>query len=173
MNTLLEKLAIRLPIIQAPMAGVSTPAMAAAVSDSGGLGSIGIGAVDVRGARELIRDTQALTDRSINVNVFCHRTAVANVARESAWLSNLHPYFAQFSAQPPRQLQEIYKSFIEDDAMLDLLLELRPKVVSFHFGLPSSAKISRLKEVGIVLLATATNLNEAEQIEQAGVQIQL
>lgn len=169
MNRLLVKLAIKLPIIQAPMAGVSTPSMAAQVSNAGGLGSIGVGAVDVAGAREMIRATQALTDRSINVNLFCHRPASANVERESVWLSHLAPHFAQFGVQPPRQLQEIYKSFVGDDEMLDLLLELRPKVVSFHFGLPSQDTIRRLKDVGIVLLSTATNLDEAEQAASAGI----
>jgi nitronate monooxygenase len=167
--TLLEKLGITLPIIQAPMAGVSTPEMAAAVCNAGALGSIGVGAVDAKGAREMIRATQDLTDRSINVNVFCHRPAIANVERETAWISHLAPHFAKFGAQPPSQLQEIYKSFIEDDAMLELFLELRPKVVSFHFGLPSQEKIRRLKEKGIVLLATATNVKEAEQVIRAGV----
>jgi nitronate monooxygenase len=168
-KTLLEKLAIDLPIIQAPMAGTSTPAMAAAVSNAGGLGSIGLGAVDAKGAREMIRATQALTNRSINANVFCHRPAVADAARESAWLSQLAPHFALFNAQPPDQLQEIYKSFIENDAVMDVLLQLRPKVVSFHFGLPSQEKIDRLKESGIVLLATATNLNEGKQVARAGI----
>lgn len=169
MKALLEKLAIKLPIIQAPMAGVSTPAMAAAVSNAGGLGSIGVGAVDASGARDMIRATQELTDGSINVNVFCHKPAIANADRESAWLSSLTPHFAHFNAQPPSQLDEIYKSFIDDDEMMDLFLELHPKVVSFHFGLPSQEKISRLKEAGIVLLSTATNLNEAAQAERAGI----
>lgn len=169
MKNLLKKLAIKLPIIQAPMAGVSTPAMAAAVSNAGGLGSIGVGASDAIMAREMILTTQELTNASINVNVFCHHPAVANAEKESAWLSYLTPYFARYNSAPPRQLKEIYKSFIEDDEMLDLLLELRPKVVSFHFGLPSQQKINRLKNAGITLLATATNLSEAEQIERAGI----
>ncbi|MBY0358310.1 MAG: nitronate monooxygenase [Candidatus Obscuribacterales bacterium] len=151
------------------MAGVSTPAMAAAVSNAGGLGSIGIGALDTTMAREMIGATRKLTDASINVNVFCHQPAIANPQKESAWLSYLAPHFARYNSQPPGQLKEIYKSFIEDDEMLDLLVELRPKVVSFHFGLPSQQKINRLKEAGIVLLATATNLSEAQQIERAGI----
>lgn len=169
MSALLEKLAIKLPIIQAPMAGVSTPAMAAAVSNAGGLGSIGVGAVDARGAREMILATQALTSASINVNVFCHRPATANADRESAWLSHLSPVFAQFKKQPPDRLQEIYKSFVEDDDMLDVFTDLRPKVVSFHFGLPSQAKIDRMKEAGIILLGTATNVDEAQNLVRAGI----
>lgn len=149
------------------MAGVSTPEMAAAVSNAGGLGSIGVGAVDAKGAREMICATQELTASSINVNVFCHQPARVDQQRASAWLSQLSSQFALFNSEPPTELSEIYKSFIDDDEMLDLLLELCPKIVSFHFGLPSKQKITRLKERGIVLLATATNLDEAKQVESA------
>lgn len=166
---LLQKLSIDVPIIQAPMAGVSTPAMAAAVSNAGALGSIGVGAVDASGAREMILATKQLTEKSFNVNVFCHKPAGADAQRESGWLSRLKPEFAKFGAQPPAKLQEIYKSFVEDDAMLDLFLETRPKVVSFHFGLPSQNKIVRLKEAGIVLFGSATNLDEAKLLVDAGI----
>jgi len=168
-NKLLEKLAIKLPIIQAPMAGVSTPAMASEVANAGGLGSLGVGGLNAQDAREMIRATQQLTALSINVNVFCHQPAVADVKRESAWLSFLSPQFKRFDSQPPAQLNEIYTSFIEDDAMLEVLLELRPRVVSFHFGLPAQRKIALLKECGIVLLSTATNLDEAMVAQNEGI----
>lgn len=168
MKTLLERLAIKLPIVQAPMAGVSTPEMAAAVSNAGALGSIGIGAVDAKGAREMIRATQVLTERSINVNVFCHKPANVDANREAAWLSTLAPYFAQYNAHPPAKLQEIYKSFLQDEDKLEVLLELRPKVVSFHFGLPTEEQIRRLKAAGIVLLSSATTLDEALTAQRAG-----
>ncbi|EGD03801.1 2-nitropropane dioxygenase NPD, partial [Burkholderia sp. TJI49] len=83
-RTLLRQLRIRFPIVQAPMAGVSTPALAAAVSNAGGLGSLGVGATNADGARKMIRDTRALTDRPFNINVFCHRPARADAAVERA-----------------------------------------------------------------------------------------
>ena len=169
MNSLLEKLRIKYPIIQAPMAGVSTPALAAAVTNAGGLGSIGVGSVDSKTARETIEATQKLTDGPINVNVFCHQPAVANIEKESEWLRYLTPVFQKFDAEPPTKLGEIYKSFVHDDESLRVLLDTRPKVVSFHFGLPSLEKIARLKDVGIVLLASATNLDEARKIAVAGI----
>jgi nitronate monooxygenase len=169
LNALLEKLGIDLPIIQAPMAGVSTPAMAAAVADAGGLGSIGVGAVDAGAARGMIREVRALTDRPFNVNLFCHRPAVADPDREAAWLARLAPVFARYGAEPPRKLREIYRSFVEDDAMLAMLLEERPRVVSFHFGLPPADRIAALHEAGIVLLATATNLEEGRAVAAAGI----
>lgn len=167
MNTLLEKLGIELPILQAPMAGVSTPAMAAAVSNAGGLGAIGIGASNAETARQTIRAVRAATDRPFNVNLFCHRRAVRDKLREAAWLDKLAPIYMQYGATPPSGLSEIYRSFVEDDAMLAMLLEERPQVVSFHFGLPSAERIAALRNAGIVLLATATNLNEARLIASA------
>ncbi len=169
MNNLLEKIGIELPIVQAPMAGVSTPALAPAVSNAGGLGSIGVGAVTAEVARAMIREIRSATTRPFNVNVFCHRPAVADGHREADWLDRLAPVFAHYGAEPPRQLREIYRSFVEDDAMLDVLVEERLKVVSFHFGLPSQQRIDALHAAGIVLLATATNLEEGRAVASAGV----
>jgi nitronate monooxygenase len=169
MNTLLQKLGVSLPIIQAPMAGVSTPEMAAAVSNAGGLGSIGVGAVDAETARKMIASVRAASDRPFNVNVFCHRPAAHDAAREAAWLTRLAPEFARYGAQPPSRLREIYTSFVEDDAMHAMLLEERPRVVSFHFGLPRAERIASLRAAGIVLLATATHLAEARSIAAAGI----
>ena len=166
---LLETLGIDLPIIQAPMAGVSTPAMAAAVSNAGALGSIGVGATDAEGARRMIAAVRERCKRSLNVNVFCHRPATVDNALEAAWLEHLRPHFERFGAKPPPGLKEIYRSFVEDDAMLAALLADKPQVVSFHFGLPSAERIRALREAGIVLLASATNVVEGRAVVKAGV----
>jgi nitronate monooxygenase len=168
-TSLLALLGIQKPIIQAPMAGVSTPALAAAVSNAGGLGSLGVGAMNADAARKVIRDTRALTDKPFNMNVFCHRPAIADEAVEREWLRWLTPHFSKFGAKPPEKLGEIYTSFLEDDAMLKVFLEEKPAVVSFHFGLPSREVIAALKDAGIKLLASATNLKEAAVLAEAGV----
>lgn len=168
-SSLLHKIGVELPIIQAPMAGVSTPAMAAAVSNAGALGSIGVGNLNAAQAKEMILATQQLTDRPINVNVFCHQPAKLNAQRDEAWLRYLAPHFEKFESQPPKELREIYSSFIHDDEMLHLILQMSPRIVSFHFGLPSQEKIAALKGADIILLATATNLSEAQALENAGV----
>lgn len=168
--TLLELCDIELPIIQAPMAGVSTPELAAAVSNAGALGSLGVGATDADGARTMIAAFRARSRRSLNVNVFCHQPAVANPTLESAWLELLRPHFERHGGKPPGALREIYRSFVDDDAMLAMLLEEKPRVVSLHFGLPSAEPIKALREAKIVLLACATNLAEARAAERAGVQ---
>jgi nitronate monooxygenase len=167
LNPLLRTLGISLPIIQAPMAGISTPAMAAAVSNCGGLGSIGVGAVNAETAWQMIAAVRVASDRPFNVNVFCHRPAIADSEKEEAWLARLAPEFARFGARPPKKLSEIYTSFVEDDAMLTMLLNERPRVVSFHFGLPAVERIAALHAAGIVLLATATNVAEARLIAAA------
>ncbi|VVE34845.1 2-nitropropane dioxygenase [Pandoraea horticolens] len=164
-----RRLGMSTPIIQAPMAVASTPALVAAVSNAGGLGSLAVGNMDANAAREVIRQTRALTDRPFNVNVFTHVPPQADAAREAAWLEYLAPTFARFDAKPPASLREIYLSFVEDVAMYEMFLETRPAVVSFHFGLPSQAWIEALKAVGIVLFASATNEEEAAAIEAAGI----
>ena len=168
--TLLETLAIDLPIIQAPMAGVSSPALAAAVANAGALGSIGVGATDADGARRMIAAVRERSKRSLNVNVFCHRPAVSDCTLEASWLDFLRPHFERFGAKPPLRLKEIYRSFVEDDAMLAALLADKPRVVSFHFGLPSAERIRMLREAGIVLLASATSVAEGRAAANAGAQ---
>jgi nitronate monooxygenase len=168
-SRLLDLLGIRVPVVQAPMAGVSSPAMAAAVSESGGLGSLGVGAMNADKAREAILQFRALSSGPLNVNLFVHRPAHADVSKEAAWLRRLHPEFERFGAKTAESLNEIYTSFLEDEAMLAMLVDEKPKVVSFHFGVPRPEQIEALHRAGIVLVATATNVEEAKAIENAGI----
>jgi len=169
LDPFLRTLGIELPILQAPMAGVSTPQMAAAVSNAGGLGAIGVGSVDAETTRQMIAAVRSMTDRPFNVNVFCHQPAVKDAAREAAWLVRLGPEFARHDAKPPVRLTEIYQTFLTDDAKLAVLLAERPAVVSFHFGLPARDRIEALRAAGITLFATATNLDEGKAIAAAGI----
>lgn len=163
------RLDLHYPLVQAPMAGVATPALAIAVSESGGLGSLGIGASTVGNAATMIADTRAGTAKPFNVNLFCHRPALRDAAREAAWIAHLTPFFAEFDAAPPAALNEIYTDFGSDEPMLRMLLELRPPVVSFHFGLPSGDRLAALRAAGIFTMATATNPREADQIADVGI----
>jgi nitronate monooxygenase len=165
----LARLAVRYPIIQAPMAGVSTPRLAAAVSEAGGLGSLGLGSSNAAQARQMLEEMRALSSRPYNANVFCHAPAQRDAAREAAWLGHLAPLFAEADIPVPSSLDEIYKSFNEDEEMFRMLLELRPAVVSFHFGLPSSERLAAFHQAGVFTMATATSLREALAIEQAGI----
>ncbi|MCZ2496815.1 nitronate monooxygenase [Xylophilus sp. Kf1] len=166
---LTRRLNIRHPIVQAPMAGSSTPRMAAAVCEAGGLGSLGIGALRPAAAREAIAAFRALSAGPLNVNLFCHRPARVDPARSTGWLQALRPAFEALRLPLPDGLTEIYRSFVEDDEMLAMLLDLRPEVVSFHFGLPPAAVIARLKQAGVLLMGSATSLEEALMLEAAGI----
>nr|WP_281271203.1 nitronate monooxygenase [Paracoccus lutimaris] len=168
MANLVQVLAMRLPILQAPMAGTSTPAMAAAVSEAGGLGALGLGAATVEAAGKAIRETQELTRRPFNVNFFCHAPRPPDPAGDRDWIERAAPLFAGFGAAPPSELTDIYDSFRSHDGFLDLVLALRPRVVSFHFGLPQPHQIAAMRATGLILLASATSLDEARQIRAAG-----
>ena len=149
------------------MAGVSTPAMAAAVSNAGALGSLGLGADTVETAARAISATRALTNRPLHLSLLpptggfesAHRTGMAQTAR-----TGIRALWRRTAAQ----IREIYTSFLADPGMLRLLLDTKPQVVSFHFGLPPHLAIEALHEAGRLLIATATNLVEAKIITDAG-----
>ncbi|MEQ1086544.1 NAD(P)H-dependent flavin oxidoreductase [Acinetobacter seifertii] len=169
--SLLQQLAIKHPIFLAPMAGVSTPELAAEVSNQGGLGSLGLGANTPQSAREQILKTQALTENPFQVNFFCHQSTELNIEKAKQWIEYLRPHFEKFGVQPPQELHCIYPSFLDNDDFLNVVLETKPKAVSFHFGIPHPHQIKALKEAGILTMVSATNLIEAQAIEAAGIDI--
>ncbi len=171
MMTLLEKLNIKHPILLAPMAGVSTPTLAAEVSNQGALGSLGLGANTAAAAREQIIQTHQLTDAAFQVNFFCHESVPADAQADQIWIEALRPEFEKFAATPPSQLNCIYPSFLDNNDYLEVVLETRPKAVSFHFGIPHPEQIQTLKAAGIMTMVSATNLPEALRIEQAGIDV--
>lgn len=155
------------PIIQAPMAGACTPALAAAVADAGGLGSLGVGPRSTEFIRERVAALESATNRPFNLNFFAHPepqggATVLEVSRAAL----KHDYAALGLGDPPQIPVSGAQGF--DAEQLALLLELRPAVASFHFGLPGDAAIAALREVGIVLGATATTVEEAIAVEAAG-----
>jgi nitronate monooxygenase len=117
----------------------------------------------------MIRATSALTSRPFNVNVFCHRPAIANAKVEADWIARLKPEFTALGAEPPAALREIYQTFRGNAAMTALLLETRPAIVSFHFGLPNEDQVRALKQAGILLFGSATSLAEAQELADAGI----
>ncbi|SLJ86524.1 NAD(P)H-dependent flavin oxidoreductase [Novosphingobium mathurense] len=167
----ISRLDLSIPLIQAPMAGTSTPALAAAVCNAGALGSIAVGTLTPEAAAHDIVQLRAATDRPFNVNLFVHAPCEADPPREAAWLSALAPAFAEFGAEPPTQLETIYPTLIGNAEMLATLVELAPPVVSFHFGLPDPDSIAALKAAGCLLFATATSLDEARLAKDAGIDV--
>lgn len=150
------------------MAGVATPDMAASVSNAGGLGGLGLGAMEAGAAHRSITRTMTATDRPFCVNFFCHSTQPDDPACERDWIIRARPLFDELDAAPPQYLRRIYASFRDDDAMLRVVLQTRPRLVSFHFGLPRPDQMAALKQAGILTMASATSVAEARRIQDAG-----
>jgi nitronate monooxygenase len=165
---ILDLLGIELPIIQAPMAGASGFAMAIAVSDAGGLGSLPCALSSAAQTREELKIIRANTEKPINVNFFCHRSPQPNPEQERQWARALEPYYAELaidsksSAAPPNR-----QPF--DASMCEVVEEFAPEVVSFHFGLPDAPLLARVKATGAKVLSSATTVAEARWLEERGV----
>ena len=156
------------PIIQAPMAGVQGSALALAVSNAGGLGSLPCAMLSPETMGKELEALRAGTARPFNVNFFCHDPPVPSPAREAAWRTALAPYFAQFGIDPATIPAGPGRIPFSPEAA-DVLEQFKPAVVSFHFGLPSPALLARVKAWGSKVLSSATTVDEALWLERHGV----
>lgn len=161
-------LGMELPIIQAPMAGVQGSALALAVSNAGGLGSLPCATLSPEQIKTELSQLQASTTKPYNVNFFCHQPPLIDEAKQQAWLQILAPYYAEFGvdlAQVPTGAGRV--PF--DRTALAILQQCRPPVVSFHFGLPSQELLQPLRTWGAKILSSATTVAEARWLEAQGV----
>ena len=164
-----ESLGVELPVIQAPMAGAHLSALAIAVCEAGGLGSLPCAMLDAAGIRrEIAAIRAAISSRSFNLNFFCHRPPVADAAREAAWRQVLAPYYAEFGLDISK-VPALPARYPFDASSAELVEELRPQVVSFHYGLPDEALLERVRATGARILASATTVDEALWLERRGV----
>ena len=162
-----DLLSIELPLIQAPMAGVQGAAMAVAVSEAGGLGSLPCAMLAPDALRAELRTLAAGTAKPYNVNFFCHVPPAPDAARDAAWQAALAPYRAELGIDPAAVPSGGGRRPF-DDAMADVLEEFRPPVVSFHFGLPAPALLARVKAWGATVLGCATTVAEARWLVAHG-----
>ena len=155
------------PIIQAPMAGSTTPELASAVCNMGGLGSLGCAEMTLEEVRLATATTRAATNRPFNLNFFIQDAPKTDAAVLQRTRERLRGWYSALGlGAPPSELPDLAPTF--DDERLSLLLEVRPAVVSFHFGVPSGAAITALKNAGIVLISSATTVAEAKTLEACG-----
>ncbi|EJN08127.1 nitronate monooxygenase family protein [Herbaspirillum sp. YR522] len=168
MTTLQALLGIRHPLIQAPLAGVQDHVLAAAVSNAGGLGSLPCAMLAAPALQSELEKLQAATDRPYNVNFFAHTTPVADPAREAAWRQALAPYYAEFGIDPASIGSGPGRQPFSDEAA-ELLSRFKPRVVSFHFGLPSPQAMQRIRDWGARIIASATTVQEARWLAERGV----
>ncbi len=161
-------LGIELPIIQAPMAGVQGSALAVAVSNAGGLGSLPCAMLSLDVVRQELAAIRAQTAKPYNVNFFCHAPPDRDAARDMIWQQALSPYYKEYgidvSATPSGPGRMPFNT-----AAADLLAEFKPPVVSFHFGLPAPELLEQVRSWGAKILSSATTVEEALWLEAHGV----
>ncbi|MFC4209891.1 nitronate monooxygenase [Pedobacter petrophilus] len=168
MKDLKHLLDINYPIVQAPMLGVSTPAMVAAVADSGGLGALPLGGLSPEKTLALIRETKAKADKPFSVNLFAHSLEVelieAHIAKMETFMEILHKkYNLPFKSQSISGCR-----FYNHLDQIDILLDEQVPIVSFTFGLPEAGVIEKFIQRGVKLIGTATSVEEAVLLENAG-----
>jgi nitronate monooxygenase len=165
---LIDLFGIEIPIVQAPMANACGVDMAVAVAEAGGLGSFPCAALTDEKIGAGVAEIRSRTKRPINLNFFCHEPAPADRARDAAWLKRLGPYYAELGAETPKlPLKASIVPFTE--ATCAVVEQLRPAVVSFHFGLPDAALVARVKKAGCKIISSATTLREARFLAERGV----
>jgi nitronate monooxygenase len=155
------------PILLAPMSGATTPALVAAVSNAGGLGGHGCMAFSGEALREQVREIQAASNRPFHLNFFAHEAPPADGEAGPAMRAALQELWNEKDFGPLPRAQEVWPTFGEE--LLDAVVETRPAVVSFHFGLPAPEMVAAIKQAGCLLLSSATTVEEALALEAAGV----
>lgn len=167
MSNLKTLLNIDLPIVQAPMAGVQTSALAVAVSEAGGLGSLPCAMLSQERIVEEVSAIKAQTSKPFNLNFFCHTSPPEDENAEAAWRALLSPFYREFDIDPQAIKAGPGRAPFSEE-MADIVEEFRPAVVSFHFGLPNAELLERVKRSGAKVLSSATTVAEAQWLEQHG-----
>lgn len=167
-NRLTQLLGIQYPIIQAPMLGVTSPEMVAAIANLGGLGSLPVGGLSPEKTLELIKKTKSLTDRPFAVNLFAHDIPVIDISAAEKMAAYLQRLSAEqhFDCVIPSVESLKFFSYTEQ---IQILLDEQIPIVSFTFGVLADEIIAQFKARGVVLIGTATCVKEAVFLEQKGI----
>jgi nitronate monooxygenase len=166
MTVITSLLGVELPVVQAPMAGVQDEALAIAVAEAGGLGSMPCALLDAARLEEALRRFAKL-DVPVNLNFFCHEMKEPHPAELARWRAALLPYYRELGIDPHEARTSSARRPI-DASTVDLLERFRPRVLSFHFGLPAPGLLARIKAWGATVLATATTVDEGHWLERNG-----
>ncbi|SHM59543.1 NAD(P)H-dependent flavin oxidoreductase [Bradyrhizobium lablabi] len=158
------------PILLAPMAGIMDHELAIAVAQGGGLASLPCAMITAEKAREQLSILRQRVSAPVNLNFFCHTPVDADPAREAGWKRRLASYYAEHGLDPAAPVNAANRAPF-DEAMCALVEELKPEVVSFHFGLPDQALLRRVKAAGAIVVASATIVKEAIWLEAHGADV--
>lgn len=164
---LLDLLKIEIPIIQAPMAGSDSIALARSVSSTGALGSLACALLSPDGVREAMGALRHEMTRPFNLNFFCHTMEAPDAAAREKWKSFLRPHYERWGLN----IETVAESRLRlpfDEETCAVVEEVKPEVVSFHFGLPTPNLVDRLKRHGMKIVSSATSVREAKWLESRG-----
>ena len=164
---LLDLFKTEFPIVLAPMAGVMDADLVIAAAQGGALGSLPCAMLPVEKAREQVNIIRQRVLAPVNMNFFCHQAGDADPQREAGWKQRLAPYYNELGIDPAAPINAANRAPF-DAAMCELVEELQPEVVSFHFGLPEPALLERVKAAGCIVISSATIVREAIWLEQHG-----
>jgi nitronate monooxygenase len=164
---ILDLFGIELPIIQAPMAGAGLADLAIGVAEAGGLGSLPCALLSPDQLRNQMHLFRQRTAKPININFFCHRAPEMDPERETAWRRQLEPYYREFGLDPEAPIPTSSRAPF-DEGFCGLVEELRPEVVSFHFGLPERRLLDRVVATEAKIVSSATTVAEARWLEAEG-----
>lgn len=164
---LLDLFKIDVPIVQAPMAGVQDVDVMIGAAEGGALGSLPCAMISAEKAREQVHIFRQRVSAPLNMNFFCHTPVEPDAAREAGWRTRLTSYFQELGLDPNMSVNAANRAPF-DVQMCELVEELKPEVVSFHFGLPDKALLKRVKAAGAAVLGSATIVKEAVWLEQNG-----
>ena len=169
-NEINRALQIQFPVIQAPMLGITTPEMVAAISNSGGLGSLPIGGLSPSAARGIIRKTRSLTDKPFAVNFFAHSIPPVNIQQMERMQDFLEKLCVDDHLPYIRKAPETFHTHSYKE-QIEILISEKIPVVSFTFGIPDDEDINALKNMGTILIGTATSVKEALLLEKKEIDI--
>ncbi|MCP3417391.1 nitronate monooxygenase family protein [Bradyrhizobium brasilense] len=167
---LIDRFKTEFPIVLAPMAGVMDAELVIAVAQGGGLGSLPCAMLSAEKAREQVNIIRQRVSAPVNLNFFCHKAVDADPAREASWRQRLAPYYREHGLDPNAPINAANRAPF-DAAFCAVVEELKPEVVSFHFGLPEPNLLQRVKATGATVMSSATTVKEAIWLEENGADV--
>ena len=158
------------PIVLAPMAGVMDAELVIAAAQGGALGSLPCAMLSAEKAREQVNIIRQRVSAPVNMNFFCHKAVDADPRREAGWKARLGAYYKELGLDPSAPINAANRAPF-DAAFCAVVEELKPEVVSFHFGLPSPDLLKRVKAAGSIVMSSATTVKEAIWLEESGADV--
>src|ERR1700736_5665778 len=158
------------PIVLAPMAGGMGPGLGIAAAQGGALGALPCALLSAEKAREQVNIIRQRVSAPVNLNFFCHKAVEPDPKREAAWRQRLAPYYRELGLDPAAPINAANRAPF-DAAFCEVVEELKPEIVSFHFGLPEQALLKRVKAAGCIVMSSATIVKEAVWLEDNGADV--